>query len=99
LLTAGKLPPKPSQAGAHHAQEDDTPTLHLVATFLLVDGSKHDGTFEMMQTEGAFSRLVDLVQRQDVQADMGLHQLLLKLLYEMSRIQKLSWDDLSGSAQ
>ncbi|KAF2500374.1 hypothetical protein BU16DRAFT_523167 [Lophium mytilinum] len=75
-------------------QEDDNPTLHLVATFLLVDGSNHDATFEMMQAEGAFSRIVELVQRPEVEADMALHQLLLKLLYEMSRIQKLSWDDL-----
>ncbi|KAI9666199.1 MAG: hypothetical protein M1821_004134 [Bathelium mastoideum] len=74
-------------------QEDDTPTLHLITTFLLFDGRANDPTFEMMKDEGAFPRLVELIQtRQD--EDPGLHRLLLELLYEMSRIQQLRWEDL-----
>lgn len=61
---------------------------------LLFDGRAHEAAFEMMQAEGAFPRLVELVRakRDD---DIGLHRLLLELLFEMSRIQKLSRDELS----
>lgn len=46
-----------------------------------------------MQTEGAFPRLVELIraQRDD---EIGLHRLLLELVYEMSRIQKLTAEDI-----
>ncbi|OCK81324.1 hypothetical protein K432DRAFT_425046 [Lepidopterella palustris CBS 459.81] len=84
-------------------QEDDLPTLHLAAAFLRYDGTdgtgeanKNDETFEMMQAEGVFPRLVELIQNHNVQEDTGLHQLLLILLYEMSRIQRLSWEDLTS---
>ena len=68
-------------------------TLHLVAAVLLFDGRSNEGAFEMMQAEGAFPRLVELVRnRRD--DDIGLHRLLLELLFEMSRIQKLGREDL-----
>jgi hypothetical protein len=81
------------------AQEDDNPTLHLVAAFLLYDGrhSADDVTFEMMQAEGVFQRLVELIQTESVQEDTPLHRMLLELMYESSRIQRLSWEDLSTS--
>ncbi|KAI9703978.1 MAG: hypothetical protein M1820_005760 [Bogoriella megaspora] len=74
-------------------QEDDTPTLHLITTFLLFDGRANDPTFEMMKEEGAFVRLVELIQGRG-EDDAALHRLLLELLYEMSRIQQLGWEDL-----
>ena len=48
----------------------------------------------MMNEEGAFPRLVELIhERKDDEA--GLHRMLLELLYEMSRIQRLRVEDLS----
>ncbi|KAI4955152.1 hypothetical protein J4E91_001009 [Alternaria rosae] len=79
-------------------QEDDNPTLHIVAAFLLYDGrnSKDDDIFDMMHSEGTFARLVELVQTQSVQEETTVHQLLLQLLYESSRIQRLTWDDFAA---
>ncbi|EME77562.1 uncharacterized protein MYCFIDRAFT_44922 [Pseudocercospora fijiensis CIRAD86] len=74
-------------------QEDDADTLHLAAAVLLFDGRYNESTFEMMQGERAFPRLVELVRakRHD---DVGLHRLLLELLFEMSRIQRLTREDI-----
>jgi hypothetical protein len=47
----------------------------------------------MMHKEGSFPRLVELVQLDDVQEDTRLHQMLLELLYESSRVQRLEWED------
>ena len=48
----------------------------------------------MMNEEGAFPRLLELIlgQKDD---DAGLHRMLLELLYEMSRLQRLRTVDLS----
>jgi hypothetical protein len=72
----------------------------MVAAFLLYDGqhSGNDVTFEMMQAEGVFQRLVELIQTASVQEDTPLHRMLLELMYESSRIQRLSWEDLSTSS-
>lgn len=79
-------------------QEDDNPTLHMVAAFLLYDGrnSRDDEVFEMMHSEGTFPRLVELVQTGTVQEDTTLHQMLLQLLYESSRVQRLNWEDFTA---
>ena len=47
----------------------------------------------MMNEEGAFPRLLELTYetRDD---EMGLYKMLLELLYEMSRIQRLRIEDL-----
>ncbi|KAI9723722.1 MAG: hypothetical protein M1812_001022 [Candelaria pacifica] len=74
-------------------QEDGADTLHIVGSFLLSDGRHNEWTFELMKAEGAFPRLVQLVQSQR-DDDVGLHRLLLELLYEMSRIQQLSLEEL-----
>ncbi|KAF1838012.1 hypothetical protein BDW02DRAFT_490098 [Decorospora gaudefroyi] len=76
-------------------QEEDNPTLHIVAAFLLYDArnSQNDEIFEMMHSEGTFARLVQLVQTRAIQEDTRLHQLLLQLLYESSRVQRLNWED------
>jgi hypothetical protein len=49
----------------------------------------------MMQAEGVFQRLVELIQTASVQEDIPLHRMLLELMYESSRIQRISWEDLS----
>ncbi len=47
----------------------------------------------MMNEEGAFLRLLELIKdRTDDEA--GLYRMLLELLYEMSRIQRLRSEDL-----
>jgi hypothetical protein len=75
-------------------QEDCADTLHLIVAFLLFDGRQNEITLEMMNDEGAFPTLVELIQgRKDDEA--GLHRMLLELLYEMSRIQRLRPEDLS----
>ncbi|KAK3110378.1 pre-rRNA processing [Teratosphaeriaceae sp. CCFEE 6253] len=76
-------------------EDDDADTLHLATALLLFDGRAHEPCFELLQAEGAFTRLVDLIRaRRD--DDIGLHRLLLELLCEMSRIQKLTRDDLKS---
>ena len=48
-----------------------------------------------MNEEGVFLKLVGLIyERKD--DDAGLHRMLLELLYEMSRIQRLRIQDLSA---
>ena len=89
-VTLGML----AHAAAHMHQEDSPDMLHLVVAFLLFDGRQNDVTFEMMKEEGGFPRLLELIlERKD--DDAGLHRLLLELLYEMSRIQRLRMEDLS----
>jgi hypothetical protein len=91
-------------------QEDDPDTLHLIVSFLLCDGRHHDGTFQAMNDEGAFPRLLELIHIQggpigwdggededgQIQGsgDPRVHRLLMDLLYEMSRIQRLKIEDL-----
>jgi hypothetical protein len=88
---------------AHHAeyvrrqfvygllQEDDAAVLHVIAAVLLYDGRGHEDTYEMMQAEGAVPRLVELVQGC---GDRVLHRVLLELLYDVARMQRLTWEDL-----
>lgn len=73
-------------------QEDEADTLHLAASILLFDGRANEATLEMMQAENAFPRLVELIRSK--RDDAPLHRLLLELLFEMCRIQKLSREDL-----
>ena len=77
-------------------QEDDGAVLHISAAVLLFDGRINESTFEMMQSEGVFARLVELI-RDSHHDDDGLHKLLLELLFEMSRMQRLHRDELSES--
>ena len=80
------------------AQEDRPDTLHLIVAFLLFDGRQNEHTFEMMNEEGAFPRLLELIQGR-TDDDAGLHRMLLEILYEMSRIQQLRIEDLSGQVR
>lgn len=61
--------------------------------FLLYDGKYHEQTFISMTEEGSFPRLVQLI-RQGTDDELGLHRVLVELMYEMSRIQELSIDEL-----
>lgn len=74
-------------------QEDELASLHVIASFLLFDGKENEPTFEMMNREGCFPRLIELIKlgKRD---DGRLHRLLLELLYEMSRVQRISAEDL-----
>ena len=47
----------------------------------------------MMNEEGSFSKLVEHIQEKK-DDDSGLHRMLIDLLYEMSRIQRLRIDEL-----
>lgn len=77
-------------------QEDGADVLHLATAILLFHGRATEVVFETLQAEGAFPRIVQLIhERRD--DDIGLHRLLIELMYEMSRVQKLSRDDLSRS--
>lgn len=48
----------------------------------------------MLQSEGFFPRLVQLIRDKRDDANV-LRRLLLELLFEMSRVQRLNRDDLS----
>lgn len=97
LLQACKVS-LPTSGNANDLQEDAATTLHLITSILYFDGRQNDGTFELMNREGAFPRLVELIGRQADDDDGLLHRRLLELLYEMSRIQKIAVDDLSQFA-
>ena len=60
----------------------------------MYDGKNNESTFEMMQEEGIFPRLVELIQELDGGKKPTLHRMLLVLLYEMARMQRLTWEDL-----
>lgn len=54
----------------------------------------------MMNEEGAFARLLELIQAmrsEEAVGGAGLHRLLMDLLYEMSRIQRVKTEDLGMS--
>lgn len=84
-------------------QEDDPKSLHLIASFLLFDGRQNEATLHMMNEEGSFPRLLELLQAQrkakkegngEGEDGAGLHKVLMDMLYEMSRIQRIRIEDL-----
>ena len=75
-------------------QEDEATTLHVMAACLLFDGRAEEDSFQLMQSEGMFSRLLDLIKSRQYDGT-SLHKMLLELLCEMSRIQQLTLDDMS----
>lgn len=74
-------------------QEDHPATLNVIANLLLLDGRSEEATFRQMIDEGCFPKLVELMngRRDD---DRRLHRLLLELMYEMARIERLRMEDL-----
>ncbi|KAJ5374787.1 hypothetical protein N7517_006793 [Penicillium concentricum] len=78
-------------------QDDDPDTLHFLASFILFDGRQNEVVLQMLNDEGVFARLLELIQamrRADLDGDAGLHRLLMDLVYEMSRIQRVKIEDL-----
>lgn len=74
-------------------QDDETTHLYPIASFLLLDGRADETTFRMMIEENCFHRLIELINGRK-EDDPSLHRLLLELIYEMSRIEKLRTQDL-----
>ncbi|KAF9873609.1 hypothetical protein CkaCkLH20_09068 [Colletotrichum karsti] len=74
-------------------QEDDPASLHVIALFLLLDGQADETAFSRMIEEACFPRLLELINGRKDQ-DPRLHRLLLDLMYEMSRIERLRTADL-----
>ena len=74
-------------------QEDEPGPLHIIANFLLLDGRSDELVFQRMIDAGCFTRLIELIgcRRDD---DRRLHRLLLELIYEMSRIERVRIVDL-----
>ncbi|OJJ49201.1 hypothetical protein ASPZODRAFT_13930 [Penicilliopsis zonata CBS 506.65] len=78
-------------------QEDDWTMLQLIVSVLLFDGQQHEVTLRQMNEIGVFARLLELIQGVDDGDEgegAGLRRLLLGLLYEMSRIQRVRIEDL-----
>lgn len=74
-------------------QEDEPGPLHVIASFLLLDGRAEVATFARMIDESCFSRLLELINGREA-IDPRLHRLLLQLMYEMSRVERLRTEDL-----
>ncbi|KID78462.1 Protein dip1 [Metarhizium brunneum] len=76
-------------------QEDETAPLHAITSFLFLDGCSDEATFPRMIEESCFPRLLELITAQQEDADPRLHRLLLQLMYEMSRVERLNFEDLT----
>lgn len=74
--------------------EDTNPVLYLASSILLYDGRQNNETFEVMQAEGLFPRLLELIVGKKSPEDKECRNRLLDVLYEMSRMQRLKWGDL-----
>ncbi|KAK8069223.1 phospholipid:diacylglycerol acyltransferase [Apiospora phragmitis] len=74
-------------------QEDEPASLYAIASFLLLDGRADETTYREMVNEGCFHRLLELMNgyRDD---DPRLYRLLLELMYEMPRFERLRPEDL-----
>lgn len=69
----------------------------MITSFLLFDGRQNEVALQMMNEEGAFARLLELIQamrKEDMPGEAGLHRLLMDLFYEISRIQRVKIEDL-----
>ncbi|TWU78112.1 hypothetical protein ED733_007244 [Metarhizium rileyi] len=76
-------------------QEDEVGPLHAITSLLFLDGCSDESTFPRMIEESCFPRLLELIIAQKEDADSRLHRLLLQLMYEMSRVERLNIEDLS----
>ncbi|KAL1889926.1 pre-rRNA processing [Ceratocystis pirilliformis] len=76
-------------------QEDECAPLHVVAWFMLLDGRLNPDLFRLMIQNASFPRLTELISRHGRgHGDVRLHRLLLELMFEMSRIERLRREDL-----
>lgn len=74
-------------------QEDETRSLHAIANYLLLAGRTDDEVFAQMIEAGCFARLVELIKASH-DDDRRLHRLLLELMYEMARVERVRVADL-----
>lgn len=65
-----------------------------MTSFLLFDVRENETTAEILNDEGAFTRLVYLISNPKQIEDSILHRMLMDLLYEMSRIQRIKPNEL-----
>jgi len=79
-------------------QEEDINVLRIAVTFLLADARENEPTFEMLNREGTFPRLVELIAHPR-EHEEHIHRTLMELMYEVARIQKISNEDLCKSGQ
>ena len=75
-------------------QEDEAASLHAIASLLFHDGRLDESTFPRMISEDCFPRLLELIKSGQDDDDPRLHRLLLQLMYEMSRVERLKLEDL-----
>ncbi|KAL3952309.1 hypothetical protein ACCO45_014026 [Purpureocillium lilacinum] len=75
-------------------QEDEAASLHAIASLLFLDGRLDESTFPRMISEDCFPRLLELIKSGQDDDDPRLHRLLLQLMYEMSRVERLKLEDL-----
>ena len=75
-------------------QEDELGPLHAIICLLLLDGYNDETTFPRMVSEACFPRLLELLDGRK-EDDPRLHRMLLELMYEMSRVERLRADDLT----
>jgi hypothetical protein len=75
-------------------QEDESGPLHAITSLLFLDGCNDESTFPRMIEEACFPRLLELIVAREADTDRRLHRLLLQLMYEMSRVERLKVDDL-----
>lgn len=75
-------------------QEDEAGPIHAIANLMLLDGRSDEAVFRRMMDEGCFPRLVGLINGTR-DNDRRLHRLLLELVYEMSRIERVRPEDLA----
>ena len=75
-------------------QEDEVAPLHAIACLLLLDGHHDAQTFPRMVDESCFPRLLELISGH-WDEDPHLHRLLLQLMYEISRLERLPSEQLT----
>ncbi|KAG6006095.1 hypothetical protein E4U21_007392 [Claviceps maximensis] len=76
-------------------QEDEAGLLHAIASLLFLDGCANESIFPSMVEESCFPRLLELIISHQEEADPHLQRVLLQLMYEMSRVQRLKVQDLA----
>lgn len=73
-------------------QEDEVGALHAITCLLLLDGHYDESAYSRMIDESCFPRLLELIGGRS--PDPRLHRLLLHLMYEMSRVERLTVEHL-----
>lgn len=75
-------------------QEEEICALRIAVTFLLADARENDSTFDLLNREGIFPRLVELIAHPR-EHEESMHRTLMELMYELARVQKITNHDMS----